>query len=105
MKLPRPRYGLRTLFIAITAFAIWLGWQGHIVRELKALIQLIRDQHGWITLDGMSGQENEMPWYRRLLGDHSVVWIQCDPGLTNDEWFQIRSRFQEAVVTETGLGW
>src|SRR5215213_11927197 len=36
------RYSVRTLLLAVTLVCLWLGWKVSIVRERKALIELLR---------------------------------------------------------------
>ena len=35
------RFSLRTMFVVVTIFGVWLGWQLKIVRERKAILREI----------------------------------------------------------------
>ena len=38
------RYSIRTLLVAVTIFCVWLGWQFRIVRERKAVLDLVQSR-------------------------------------------------------------
>ena len=84
------RFSLRTLFVLIAIFGCWLGWQAHIVRERRELLQLVESQasdtfdpHYAIitnddgTMSGIEGGEDESPWYWRIFGDRFGLRIRC----------------------------
>ena len=76
------RFSLRTLFVVVTIFGVWLGWQLKIVRERKALLaemggeqptleEMEADPSGQDRLSATRFQYARVPLYRRLLGDKS----------------------------------
>ncbi len=43
----RPRYSLRAIFIAITLFALWLGWEAALTAQEKPAQQQLAPQIYW----------------------------------------------------------
>lgn len=41
------RFGLRTMFVVLTVFSLWLGWQAKIVRDRRGLWHMINDRGGY----------------------------------------------------------
>ena len=117
----RPRFTLRFLFLAITIFAIWLGWQVSIVRHRKALLDavvarttedykplntVVRDDHSEVILSDVRGGaptfliKHDIAWYRKLLGDRAVPLL-CLPGsMKNEEVAEYRVAFPESNITQ-----
>jgi hypothetical protein len=56
-------FSLRTLFVAVTVFACWLGWELNIVRERKAVHAQIRQYRGAFSTP------TKPSWRNRWLGD------------------------------------
>jgi hypothetical protein len=98
------------MFVVVTVFGVWLGWELHIVRERKAILAEIRqaspNKHVIIVLEEMElipkyvdsrgGEVEEyarVPRIRRFLGDSSIVRISfprtLDPKLIEriENWF------------------
>ena len=109
MKLPswlRPRYSLRMLFLAITAFGIWLGWQLHIVKQRSWWLHSIREGGGsvllWEERFAIIGPAyiRHVPWYRHLLGDRPV-WMILYPHCPPADKEQIEATFPEGVIDYT----
>ena len=104
-------FSLRTMFVVVTVFGVWLGWQLKIVRDRKALLaEISHEQH---TLEEMeadpsgNGGSNahwaadfpfaRIPLYRRLLGDKSyphLVLEATSPQLLE----RIENAFPEATL-------
>ena len=99
------RFSLRTLFIAMTVFCLWLGWNVQIVHERNAMRHKIRRDGGWVVIENPAkgpdiaqgpvndeGTEipdhvfrvfdietdgvNPIPLVRRMLGDEFVVMVR-----------------------------
>lgn len=45
------QFGLRTLFLLTTIFAVWLGIHIHRARKQKEAVKAIRDFGGWVYYD------------------------------------------------------
>src|SRR5262245_5118943 len=105
----RPRYSLRMLFVAITLFALWLGWEVRRVQLRKGWVAHIQAAGGnvlWsdVVLEKLpakdSGFAPEISWYRRLLGDRAVCVLNVAvPNDSDPELGAARSVFPEAIVT------
>jgi len=64
------RFSLRTMFVVVTVFAVWLGYQVNWIRERKKLRVEWEESGGWIV----AGQA---PWQIRILGAGGVEQFQC----------------------------
>jgi len=98
------RFSLRTMFVVVTVFAVWLGYQVNWIRERKKLRVEWEESGGWIV----AGQA---PWQIRILGAGGVEQFQCRAlGLFYDrpearEAFRQRSGrlFPESCLSELKL--
>jgi hypothetical protein len=89
------------LFLAITAFGIWLGWQLHIVKQRSWWIHSIRERGGAVALlDERFAIAGHVPWYRHLLGDRPV-WMILYPHCPPADKEQIEAIFPESVIDYT----
>ena len=98
LKLRWFRFSLRTMFVVVTMFACWLGWNLHVVQNRQAARRLIVENGGVIfairgmkisPIDadggpgaapfaydiGLGEQSTSIPLVRRLLGDDFVALI------------------------------
>ena len=107
-----PRYTLRTLFVVVTACAVWLGWNVNQVQERKRLLELA-DSKGvkinQFSLPSSMGGWGRPPmapravgisWFRKtFLADGPIETI-CIPGvwLNEIETRQFEAAFPEAVI-------
>jgi hypothetical protein len=78
------RFSLRTLFVLVTLFAIWLGWNIQIVRRRSATRAALLtvgceiDDEG--TFPGrVAPQQAQIPLARQLLGDRAIWGISFSP--------------------------
>lgn len=78
---PRRRwiqFGMRTMFVVVTAIAVWLGWELNYIRERREFSQRPRVL-GFNQLesihDGMGVDLPTIPFWRRWLGDHAILNI------------------------------
>jgi hypothetical protein len=97
------QFSSRTLMIGVTLFCVfgaWFGNQARIVIQRKAII---RNE----PVSAMSISENarymvpgrsDIPWIRRLLGDHDCFAISADQSATDEDLERYRSAFPEADV-------
>ena len=83
------RFGLRTMFVVLTVFSVWLGWQAKIVRDRReALAKLESDGSKVMTTDDVEPllgindmySWNDAPWptiprWRKWIGDKPIVHI------------------------------
>ena len=95
------RLSLRTLFVIVTVFACWLGWNLHQVREREALLASIRTRR--IRVFNFTGHQHPaLPISWRLLGAEAVTQFQgiSMPGgeFAEDERENMRAHFPELLV-------
>jgi hypothetical protein len=108
------RFSLRTLFVAVTVLACWLGYQFSWIRERRHLRVVLESVGGEL----LSGDEHKpaadewqrflpeeqkvrygVPWSRRMLGDVPVVIVSAPlDRLSEQELDRIRRAFPEAVL-------
>ena len=105
-------FSLRTLFAAVTIFAVWLGWQARIVHERNALrtavelaasdsfepyvVVATRDDGVTVRMWDFKWSKNPIPWYRRMLGDEPVGTLGVPNGWTASEVQRLKEAFPEA---------
>jgi len=104
----RLRFSLRSLFIAVTVFAAWLGWELKFIRARAAFAK--DPAFGAMTTFGIGDTidkgrvnggiriTNELPWWRRLLGDQSYCVVFLEEGSEAAELDRVRRLFPEAEV-------
>jgi hypothetical protein len=102
------RFSLRTLFVLVTLFAVWLAWQLNLIHQRNAMHRWI-EAHGGSAATGSLGKSfrdeiiqavgpdpdfirqfapetrtGTIPWFKTILGDHAVAYIVIprvfDPG-------------------------
>ena len=114
------RFSLRTTFVLVTIFGVWLGWNLKIVRERKAVVAEINrvvtyrddlaipiETKGFpFVTDGRGGHVINLPTNmsptRRMLGDVPCPVLYMSS--THDpEWFsRAEAAFPEAVLVVVG---
>jgi hypothetical protein len=109
MKLGRstrwPRFSLRTMFVVVAVFGVWLGWQVNTVHERRAVLDRIgREKEGsaYNCRAGMFGRWDvpTVPFWREWLGDapvENIILWDHEP-FTPSEIEVIRKLFPEAHV-------
>jgi hypothetical protein len=109
----RPRwlslqFSLRTLFIVVTLFAIWLGWQLQRIKARKDAIERIESNGGIVQVGPSFTFTNQPPpeisWFRVLLGDQAVTTIGMPDQFSTRERERICSQFPEATCYEAKDG-
>ncbi len=124
MPTPQPRrrwfgYSLRTLFVAVTLFAVWLGWELKFIRERNSL----RD---WIDANGFactaaeaspdlppgeqlfdpSPRRVSIPMWRQWLGDEAIAYIGIGKqSPTHENWQNAKRLFPEAWWANESYEW
>ena len=70
------RFSLRSMLIAVTIFAVWLGWELSYIRERQAWI---RENTSVVIIYAVRFPSDptwrgaHIPWWRRWMGDEAVV--------------------------------
>jgi hypothetical protein len=123
LRRPRLRFSLRVLFVAITVFAVWFGWQVVTVRERRALLRKLTDvsaenykpfrtyvygkgQKQSISIEGPSIPDAapNISWIRKLLGDRGFQLICLPASMSSDDVSEYRKAFPESHVTQLPTG-
>jgi hypothetical protein len=73
----RLQFSLRTMLLAFTLFAVWLGWELSVIRERKAFLKRVR-YSGPANLVLNPRPHSDLPVYRRWLGDATVERIDAE---------------------------
>jgi len=112
---PLHSFSLRTLFVVVTVFACWLGWQAHRIAQRAEARQWIDRRNGvWDSFDdpqspwkelrltaGVEKKLREFSIVRQLFRDTPIMLIVLPKGtVTEEEIAGLRALFPEAVVIE-----
>jgi hypothetical protein len=99
LRRPRFQFSLRTLFIAVTLFAIgsYAVSQAGIVMCRKSILDSIQG-HTLTAMRRPSIVARPLPWTRRMMGDFPVEWIGVDRNIDDAEFERIVCAFPEAKV-------
>jgi hypothetical protein len=105
------QFGLRTMFVAVTIFAVLLGWQIRSVRLRAEFLRSVKSDRvvqGYSTCSVMSKSAAEdgfvykpviLPWWRKILGDEPVEYFSLRQRSQEHE-DRIRKLFPEAMILE-----
>ena len=114
-----PRFSLRTLFVVVTVFCVWLGWNLPIVRQREQVLVSLRSEHRilvegeyanvvnvmdapWVFKKGLLSPSSSLPVSWRLLGVKPIAMTIYVPfGELNSEGQRIRALFPESQVVES----
>src|SRR5579863_2209083 len=78
---PRRRwfqFGIGTMLLLVTVFAVWLSWELNYVRHRKACVAKVSavgqvvscaTNQEWAKQSGTVHEPFRIPWWRRLMGD------------------------------------
>lgn len=111
-KRPRFRFGLRTMFVVVTAVCIWVGWNVHVVQRRIRLRTLVELEGGqvWTLSEYESNpifahalgkmHRPTVAEVRRLFGDEGIVEIRVGRSSfgAQDKIRELESWFPEADV-------
>src|SRR4249919_3316018 len=71
------RFSLRTMFVVVTIFGVWLGWQLNIVRERKAILVEMEQTHR-VVYQGVESKAASYQ-YQAPLSEEDVKHIRISP--------------------------
>ena len=95
------RFNLRTMFVLVTAFAVWLGWEVHIVRMRRAaIVELRHASFAQVLTAAETNNPNgaTVSRLRELLGDEAVEMIRYPSGRPASANNRLKWLFPEADV-------
>jgi len=104
--LPRRRwfqFSLRTMFVVVTVFAVWLGWQLKIVNERQAFLLWVENTggvYGPVVANSGHQDQPQIQFWRIWLGDFGVIVIGLGKQFENDQGKaeEARQLFPEADI-------
>jgi hypothetical protein len=112
------QFSLRTQFVLLTVFAVWLGWNLHIVRQREHVLGSLKPDHRIIAEGeygnlaivedkrsvakrGLLSPSGSLPISWRLLGARPIAMtIYVQFGVLNQKAQRIRALFPESQVVE-----
>jgi hypothetical protein len=99
------RYSLRTLFVVVTLFCIWLGWNLHQVRQREAMLRYLNmptfPSSRAVIQSGHSDKPwKKMPYSWSLLGAEPIESIEV---YGNDTWTAADLREMERLFPEADV--
>lgn len=93
------QFGLRSLFLVITLFAVWLGWELKFIRDRDDAKARADADGGWIEpAAAIGGMSPDIPLWRRYLGDEAIYLIEMPPDAMESEWSRVRRLFPESAM-------
>jgi hypothetical protein len=103
------RFSLGTMFVVVTLFGCWLGWNLHLVREREKLLNMFAADDKMIVFTrsrfpfalpppGIEAKPS-MPLAWRILGAEPIFQISCplEERMT-DKFGRVESLFPEALI-------
>ena len=100
------------MFVVVTVICLLLGYQAYVVRQRAEVLKWLEDKgtHFPERLDPQWVNDNvgrwcifiddsELPWYRRLFGDHRLKGAYHPFNATPYEINRVKSAFPEASVS------
>ena len=98
------RFSLRTLFVVVSVFALWIGWNANTVHKRRAAWTEIESRGGRINssddvydLFVQAPEPPQLPLVRRWLGDRVVRDIILSHAAPQSEVDRLNRIFPEAV--------
>jgi hypothetical protein len=101
------QFSLGTLFVVVTVFALWLGWQAKIVRDRKNFLMMLNDYEAAqienlppgspvsIAINYPSFEEPTLPFWRHWMGDKARGVILLPVNATDEHLRMARELFPE----------
>ncbi len=108
---PRRRwfqFGIGTMLLLVTVFAVWLGWEMAFIRERQEWVRLAKDRRMIVKTVAESTKPipsaAQIPIWRRLLGDQPIVAIRLPSDSSDEDLQQVRALFPEtdAAIVKGG---
>jgi hypothetical protein len=103
------QFGLRTMFVVLTLFAVWFAWELSYVRERKACLAQV--YHGrWddgprlFLVAPTTVEYATIPFWRAIFGDEPVDYIVMGVGHTAEECRAAKQLFPEAQMYQQANG-
>jgi hypothetical protein len=93
------RFSLSTLLIGVTIFCMWLGWQVSIVRERRALGELVDFEFCECMPYLLTPYDPpNFNFVRRMMGDAPLYTVHCYDDIEPALLDRIKRAYPEAIV-------
>ena len=100
------RFSLRTLFVLLTLFGVWLGWNLPQVRKREAMLRYLNMPSSPLPRASITPGHTDKPWKTMpyswyLLGAEPIETILVYGSLTAADLRELERLFPEADVIES----
>jgi len=85
------RFSLRTFFVVLTIFGVWLGVQVKWIRDRNDVFVDARDANNVFYLED-DRKQGKTPWCLKLFGEPGYIRIEIDPALSEERSADERRR-------------
>jgi hypothetical protein len=100
------QFGLGTMFVVVTAVAVWLAWELSYIRERQAFLASLQHKNAevtdnrttWTFTHPPRAVPPEIPLWRRWLGDRAVDAIDLPPKWSASDRQMAKALFPEAII-------
>ena len=109
------RFSLRTLFVVVTIFGVWFGWQLKLVRNRKVILSELKHEmstefvcdvleevelnpRNEIVFSRGQFEHARVPLTRRLLGDETIWFLMVSESLDPSLIDRVEVAFPETVL-------
>lgn len=98
------RFSLRTLFVVVTVFGCWLGYQLNWIRQRHAYLRTKGTWEDPVDYDSTTWHEPLPPWPLGLFGEKGETWVGVPLGVSPEEEGRVIGLFPEANGRGTPVG-
>jgi hypothetical protein len=107
------RYSLRTMFVVVTLFALWLGWELKFIRDRRSFLKSMdemREAEMAQTANGLTVafigtivriSDRGIPFWRRWLGDEAQALMTLPQSSTDADMENAKRLFPEATIDKS----
>ena len=98
------------MFVVVTVFAVWLGWELKFIRDRKALRNWLAANGGGVTVQNPKGFDGDyyhevvaIPFWRSWMGDEPIAYFDAPP-LSRAEIERLTKAFPESYGLRSAPG-
>jgi hypothetical protein len=102
---PWLQFGLRTMLVIVTLFAIWLGWELKYIRDRKEAKIWLLENGGYCVPEHLDRHifGSSISFWRNLLGDAAIEEVVFGRDTPSSEQSRFAQLFPEAEVNQTNF--
>jgi hypothetical protein len=94
----RPRFTLRTLFIAIALISVLMAWVAYERHWIQQRHEFLRKHCASWTSNSNNDPIVQPPWHLRLFGERGLLGIKCQDSLAPEARAEARALFPEHTI-------